>query len=324
MLPRRSTKEKIFILMGLTGFALITPFIFIRYHSGDYNVAILNTFISVSMLTLTISVYKTGNTKFASILLSWVGILGMLITVYLQGAEQVIWCYPAMILVYYLLQPKHAICINAVATIVLFLFLQNQLSETIITATLVTIVLTNLLAYIFSFQTLKQNQLLTDLSIKDPLTNTRNRRALDEALQKVISKYQRNREVTSLILLDIDHFKDINDSHGHKIGDKLLVTVAELISQRIRTTDDLYRIGGEEFVIMPVGANINEARELSEQLRIMIESSSQLSPFKLTISLGVAEYQSGETGEHWLHRADKALYQAKRTGRNKTCLAEND
>ncbi|PWK49284.1 GGDEF domain-containing protein [Pleionea mediterranea] len=324
MLPRRSTKEKIFILMGLTGFALITPFIFLRFFSGDYAVALLDAFISAGMLSLTISVYKTGNTIFASVLLSWIGILGMLVTVYLQGAEQVIWCYPAMILVYYLLQPKHAISINAVATILLFLLLRDKLSDTIMIATLVTIVLTNLLAYIFSFQTLKQNQLLTDLSIKDPLTNTRNRRALDEALQKVISQYQRNQEVTSLILLDIDHFKEINDSHGHKIGDQLLVKVAELISQRIRTTDDLYRIGGEEFVIMPVGASINEARELSEQLRTMIESSPQLSKFKLTISLGVAEYQSGETGEHWLHRADQALYQAKRTGRNKTCVAEND
>ena len=310
--------------MGLTGFALITPFIFLRFFSGDYAVTLLDAFISAGMLSLTISVYKTGNTIFASVLLSWIGILGMLVTVYLQGAEQVIWCYPAMILVYYLLQPKHAISINTVATILLFLLLRDKLSDTIMIATLVTIVLTNLLAYIFSFQTLKQNQLLTDLSIKDPLTNTRNRRALDEALQKVLSQYQRNQEVTSLILLDIDHFKEINDSHGHKIGDQLLVKVAELISQRIRTTDDLYRIGGEEFVIMPVGASINEARELSEQLRTMIESSPQLSKFKLTISLGVAEYQSGETGEHWLHRADQALYQAKRTGRNKTCVAEND
>ena len=81
MLPRRSTKEKIFILMGLTGFALITPFIFLRFFSGDYAVALLDAFISAGMLSLTISVYKTGNTIFASVLLSWIGIVGMLVTV---------------------------------------------------------------------------------------------------------------------------------------------------------------------------------------------------------------------------------------------------
>ena len=114
----------------------------------------------------------------------------------------------------------------------------------------------------------------------------------------------------------------IRDRYGHAVGDQILKSITEIINLRIRVTDSLYRIGGEEFVVLLVGANLESAVHLAEQLRLLVDANELVPDQAVTISLGVAEIKDGETGNDWLHRADEALYQAKDAGRNSTSVSD--
>ena len=129
----------------------------------------------------------------------------------------------------------------------------------------------------------------------------------------------------SLIMIDLDSFKAINDDHGHDVGDQVLVMVARHLAESVREEDVVYRFGGEEFVIVLPGASLDVARERAEALCRSIRSGkveTQKSVLRVTMSAGVATYPvHGETQEQLIMRADKALYLAKQAGRNRVELA---
>jgi len=124
-----------------------------------------------------------------------------------------------------------------------------------------------------------------------------------------------------LIIFDLDHFKRVNDKHGHAVGDAVLAHITQLIRGRLRETDALYRLGGEEFVVLPLYNSLAEAEHLAEELRSLVERVPFSRDISMTISLGVAQYQANESPAHWLNRADQALYQAKSAGRNQVKVA---
>ena len=164
----------------------------------------------------------------------------------------------------------------------------------------------------------KQNELSLLASI-DPLTSSGNRRALGLKLADVIASQHREAYTMCMILIDLDDFKEINDDHGHAIGDQILVTVCEQITKHTRVLDSLYRYGGDEFIIMPLNMNIKTAKRLAEKIRGIIELHDFTHNIKLTLSIGVAEYKAHDTPESWISRADTALYKAKESGRNIIC-----
>ncbi len=163
-------------------------------------------------------------------------------------------------------------------------------------------------------------------AIIDPLTGVSNRRAYDERFQVEYSRWKRTHEPLTLAIIDIDHFKRINDTHGHPIGDKVLKVVAGRIQQQVRESDFFGRIGGEEFAFLLVNSNIKDAKEKIETLRESVEECNfrvKKNKFQVTISIGVATFASKDTIETAYQRADFALLKAKETGRNK-CMTELD
>ena len=180
---------------------------------------------------------------------------------------------------------------------------------------------TNAFAYAFATVARNQRDSLMRLATKDPLTGVGNRRALAETLESIIASSQRLNETASLLLIDLDHFKQVNDTQGHAAGDQILISLTEVIKLRLRVTDSLFRIGGEEFVVVVDGQNIDKAYQLAEQLRTLVDAGELAATSAVTISIGVAELQSGEPGDPWLRRADEALYAARHAGRNLTRLA---
>lgn len=145
----------------------------------------------------------------------------------------------------------------------------------------------------------------------DPLTNVKNRRALDDALQAQFALLSRYETPFSLVILDIDHFKRINDQHGHIHGDRVLQDLAQLLDKFVRETDIVTRFGGDEFVVVMPQTDLDGACMLSERLRREIQEK-----IPVTVSGGVSSAQKGDTDEILLKRADAALYQAKTSGRN--------
>jgi diguanylate cyclase (GGDEF)-like protein len=159
------------------------------------------------------------------------------------------------------------------------------------------------------------------IAAKDQLTGLWNRRTFDQRLQEAVAHLGRHDGIFSLLLLDLDHFKNINDQYGHVAGDDVLKRFADVLHERLRQNDVDARWGGEEFAILADGAHLEAAFALADHIREAVETTVFARPAHITVSIGVAEYQSGETGDSLLARADDALYEAKRSGRNRVVAA---
>ena len=318
----RKTAEGYLPLILSGAFALgITPFAVMRFMKGEWLAGVVDVVIILGVVTLGTLVYRTRQVRFVSIAASVLCIGGVLSTVYLNGPQQVLWAYPALMAIFYLVKPREGIFFSLalIAALIPKLLPEENSFQTTI---LITIVVMSSFAYAFSVVTNRQRGLLIGLATKDPLTGAGNRRALENKMAEVVAGHSRNRTLSSLIILDLDHFKAVNDAHGHATGDQILRSITEIVNLRIRVTDSLYRIGGEEFVVVLEGQDMAGASHLAEQLRTLVEANELVPDQAVTISLGVAEIRYKETSGDWLHRADEALYQAKRAGRNTTSLAK--
>lgn len=161
----------------------------------------------------------------------------------------------------------------------------------------------------------------------DGLTRIHNRRAFDERLVEELRRHQRYGHSMSLLMLDIDHFKSINDSYGHLMGDHVLREVGKIISERLRSTDFTARYGGEEFVVILPLTTEEQSQVLAERLRQSIAETrftSEGKPFGITVSIGAAALTPGALlkRRELVDKADKALYQAKKLGRNQVCTSQ--
>jgi diguanylate cyclase (GGDEF)-like protein/hemerythrin-like metal-binding protein len=157
---------------------------------------------------------------------------------------------------------------------------------------------------------------LERLSSTDRLTGAWNRAHLDRVIEAELSRSIRSRQPVSLVLLDIDHFKRINDTFGHQTGDTVLCELVRVIKAHIRAADFLFRWGGEEFVVLAAATGYRGATALAEALRSKVEQHSFAAVGSVTISVGVAEHMATENAEAWFGRVDATLYAAKNEGRN--------
>lgn len=168
----------------------------------------------------------------------------------------------------------------------------------------------------------QQAQTLTLLSQTDKLTRLHNRLYLDTILEQKTSENERYQSRFSLIIIDIDYFKSVNDGFGHLVGDKFLIDFSALLTDFIRSSDIIGRWGGEEFLVVCPETKLQDASLLAEKLRTQVESFHFQDIGQKTISLGVAEFVRGETVDSCLARADIALFEAKEAGRNQVVIAQ--
>jgi len=319
---RRSVESYLPLILSIVGALGILPFTVLRYMEGAWAAAIVDTIIMLAFIGLGIYIFRTRRVQAASIVISCFCIAGVISTVYIIGPEQVYWVYPALMAVFYLVRPRIALVLAMVSVAVLLPHMVGNMDFHSTTTVLVTIAVMSSFAFAFSRITNRQREQLMQLATKDPLTGAGNRRGLDVKLNDVVNNHNRNGMTASMLLLDLDHFKKVNDVHGHAIGDQILKRVTEIINLRIRVTDSLYRIGGEEFVVVLESQDAERASHLAEQLRTLIHVNELVPDQPVTISLGVAELTKDETVSSWLGRADEALYRAKRAGRNTMSIAE--
>jgi two-component system cell cycle response regulator len=186
---------------------------------------------------------------------------------------------------------------------------------------------TNLRKKLYADRLRHNVQLSLEMAITDQLTGLHNRRYMSRHLDTLVSGAQKSGKPLAFLILDIDHFKAVNDTHGHDIGDEVLHEFANRISANVRGIDLACRFGGEEFVVVMPDTDMDFASSVAERLRKSVETNPFVisrAPGKLniTISIGIAaSLRQGDTAEALLHRADQALYRAKREGRNRVILA---
>ncbi len=160
---------------------------------------------------------------------------------------------------------------------------------------------------------------------KDPMTGLNNRRSMDEHIAHESRMAMRYDSPLSMLVLDIDHFKKINDSYGHKAGDCLIKALADIMKQTARTTDYTFRYGGEEFVMLLPNTSTEGAKLLAERIRKTVEETECLchgEVMRMTISIGISTLTTRDIDDSLFLRADSALYQAKHSGRNRVTIAE--
>lgn len=168
----------------------------------------------------------------------------------------------------------------------------------------------------------KQLMEIERLSVTDQLTNCYNRRYFLQRLQNEFDKGKRYGEVFAVIMFDIDHFKRINDTYGHDVGDSVLRELSKLVANRLRATDVFARWGGEEFMILLPESTREQAWEVAEAIRKQVAAHSFAPVAQVTCSFGISVYQKSEfaSADDLTRASDVALYEAKRTGRNKTTV----
>jgi len=168
------------------------------------------------------------------------------------------------------------------------------------------------------------NQELKRLSSTDRLTGLSNRGHWEEQLRQEYARHQRYQSMAALVMFDIDHFKRVNDGHGHPAGDKVIQAVAKLVLEQVRTTDIAGRYGGEEFAVLLPGTDAAGAKVFAERLRLSVEAmqvSHDGTPIPVTISLGVADLgRPSNDHQQLIEWADHALYASKKGGRNRTSV----
>ncbi|MGQ0523391.1 MAG: sensor domain-containing diguanylate cyclase [Betaproteobacteria bacterium] len=151
---------------------------------------------------------------------------------------------------------------------------------------------------------------------RDPLTNAYNRRSLYDFLEAEVHRLRRHGGSLSVVMFDVDHFKDINDDHGHVTGDRVLVAITELVREELRGLDRLARYSGEEFLIIAPNTTGQRALTLAERLRSRIATASFDTVARVTCSFGVCEYNGDEDADALVRRADDLMYRARRSGRS--------
>lgn len=164
---------------------------------------------------------------------------------------------------------------------------------------------------------LSREQELTRVSQTDHLTQIANRLSFNSAFEKELRTFQRYGHVLSLLMFDIDHFKKVNDTYGHDIGDIVLVKMVELVKTQIRGSDLFARWGGEEFIILLPHTELSEATLLGERIRAAVEQKQYPKVGHITCSFGITSSEKNDTKEEMTKRADEALYKAKKEGRNR-------
>lgn len=314
--PYRSDTSVILVLSGAISVGIL-PFLIMRFVAQTWSMFFLDLFAISVTTSLFVYVWLTGRTQLARWVIAVSCLLVMTMTIYLKGYSNMMWVYPALSVTTFLLRPIIALIASIGFLCVATLILWPELTALKATQFIVTAITTLSFCFVFAHRSEKLQQELTQLATHDSLTGVGNRRALEEDLINLIHRLERYPDhKASLLMFDLDRFKAINDEHGHGHGDEVLKNVAQIVEQRIRANDAVYRYGGEEFVVIAENTSQEDAVHLAESLRSAMARHSNSKSGPVTMSVGVAEYRTGESHYAWLERADMALYEAKAAGRN--------
>jgi len=247
--------------------------------------------------------------------------VGTAVSLKVQGFFGALWAYPTVLLFTFSLSRRMANAGNILLLLIISALVYHYIDVAYTIRFIVTLTLTIILANIVLSIIVDLHRRLLDQALVDPLTGVFNRRYMERCLSDAIERLRRNSAPTSLLLIDVDRFKSINDQFGHAKGDSVLKGIVSLIEKRSRKLDLLFRIGGEEFMLLLPDTQEPAAALVAEDLRASTAESLLLEGWQVTLSIGVAELRPGESPDSWMKHADDALYAAKKAGRNRVVCA---
>ncbi len=310
-------------MFAIVGAVFLVPFAINNFIQGRsmLGAAVLGITLAFGVDAIAIHRKKKPPIPFALLLLP--AVIAIWLTMETLGIIGAFWCYPAVLFFYFVLSARMAnVCsliLLVAATLMLYRYTEPAITiRFTVTLTLTILVINSILIIIGDLQ-----QKLVAQAITDPLTGVFNRRHMDTRLGEAIERDRRSSTPASLLLIDIDDFKRFNDQFGHDTGDRILIQVVRLITERSRKLDSLFRIGGEEFLQLLPSTHGVDAVHVAEHLCAAIAELSLLEGMPITVSIGVSELHAGDSKDAWIKRADEALYAAKNAGRNRVVRAHS-
>ncbi|WP_258807744.1 GGDEF domain-containing protein [Pseudidiomarina sp. CB1] len=247
-------------------------------------------------------------------------------SIHLNGHIGVYWTYPLLVACFFVFSGAAGILSALLLTIIFSTTAMLTMPVDDGWRIAATLIIICVLGSVFVVLLAELQKLLRQMVVTDTLTGLQNRHLVTQVLEKSIYSHSRYARPASIIMADLDHFKQLNDQHGHLFGDQILKQVAERLHTVLRKEDQLFRVGGEEFLIVLPATKLTEAMLVAEKLRALIADSAfngKTATVAVTLSLGVAELVTGQSWVDWLNAADTALLEAKRKGRNQVRKASN-
>ena len=315
--PLESYRDRAMYLMSIVGVAILLPLVIHSYYEGRDALA---TAIGIVMVLLSVDAvalhrHKQPPFPYALLLIPMAAAIGIALKT--QGIVGAFWASPTVLFFYFVLRRSAAnacsLSLLALGTVVVYWWISGEVAARFFLSLSLTIVIVNIILNIVG----DLHRRLVEQAITDPLTGAYNRRHMQSRLEEAIERGRRAGVQASILLIDIDHFKAINDSFGHEAGDHVLLELVNLLRERSRKVDLLFRMGGEEFLLLLADTGPEAAGNVAESLREGIARAHFPVGSALTVSIGVSGLEVSDTVDSWVRRADVALYAAKEAGRNR-------
>ena len=309
------------VMFGAITVLGVTPFAVYRFIAGQPLAGSIDLLIVACISAGAVHAWRTGRTTGAATFLAVSYSIGCILIAHVAGLAGALWLYPVLVANFLLVRRGPALAISVLAITGVALSDPALGTAVLKMGFIATAVVVSLFSFVFASRAAVQRSQLQAIAMRDPLTGAGNRRGMEAELQIAMASSIRNGLPLGLLVFDLDHFKQINDSFGHEAGDDVLVQVADLVRANTRMDDRFFRVGGEEFVLLLPGATADSLRDIAGKLRNAVEREVKVQGRAVTVSVGATPFHPADSPAGWLARADAAMYEAKRTGRNRTVVA---
>jgi diguanylate cyclase (GGDEF)-like protein len=321
-----SYRDRVALQLSVVSAVLLVPFMLAQWVNGNLGLAVAIALVAaiLAVNARALQHQRAAPVPFEGLVI--VMLLAVVMAVHVLGLKGIFWTYPGLFIVYFLVNRRLALVVSLLFVVMVTVLTYQHLGASVAARVGATLVLTLVMINVVLNVIGELQEALVTQTITDPLTGAFNRRHFDSRLRSLTgegnaAESRRPAPSNALLALDVDHFKTINDRHGHDVGDEVLKAVVALVEQRKRQSDQLFRTGGEEFMLLLAGTTREDALKVAETLRELVAQAPLLAGETVTVSIGVSMQMPGQGGSDWMKRGDQALYEAKRAGRNRVVLA---
>lgn len=311
-------KQKLLVFVTCLLCTVYTPLIFVNYFAGYLLLSALDAMFVISLVLGSIQMYRLNTSLppfFVYIILGLLAFSSTTPIAYI-GVMGTFWCFPILISSAFLLPQTTSIILNTVVILLCALYGYHTIAFGEWLRFIFALIVTGLLIHVFSFKIRSIQELLRHHSSTDPLTGALNRRQLEGILFDCIVLQSQHKDQAVLAIFDLDNFKTINDSQGHAAGDKAIIELVKIIKDNCRSSDLVFRYGGDEILLLLKNTDASNGSLLLNKILLAIRNSSAI---VTTSSIGASDIHS-DSPQAWINAADQALYKAKQQGKDQVVL----
>ena len=318
---RRDSQLGLLTLLGLTTTSTLAIFAGYRALQSQWAAASLDFSIALLICVPVIYAMRTGRTAGPGAFLCVTNSIGCAVACYVIGPTALPWIYVVLMTNFFIAGPRQALAFNLLLSLGVLLIprMFDQPIDRVVAA--VAAALVTLFAYLFALRVSNDQRALENLASLDALTGLPNRRMMERVLEEAVASHRTGKRSHGLLIADLDHFKEVNDTHGHGAGDTAIADLAAILKFEMRRQDRVFRFGGEEFVMLLEVDSAEDLRAAGERLRQAVRDGLRGPGGRITVSLGGAMAGKEERWQEWFSLADEALYRAKNAGRDSSVIA---